>query len=86
MATLNNASPANISIKLLFPVFTLTVVSPLFTGVLTVLSVVTVCNPAKAFANTSFALFTSTCDAFGLSNTTFASFNAFVNSSNDTFV
>ena len=50
------------------------------------LSVVIVCNPARALARTSFALSTSTCEAFGLSNTAFASFNAFVNPSNVAFV
>ena len=47
---------------------------------------VTACNPAIAFSRTSFALFTSTCEVFGFSNTAFASFNAFVNPSNDAFV
>jgi len=46
------------------PVFTLAVVSPLFTGVFTVLSTFDgalglACNPAIAFSNTSFALSTS---------------------------
>ena len=54
--------------------------SPLFTGFFTV------CKPAIAFAKTSFALSTSTCEAFGLSNTTLASFKAFVNPSNVAFV
>ena len=85
-AILNNANPANVPASASSPVFTLTVVSPLFTGVFTALSVVTVCNPARAFARTSFALSTSSCVAFGFSYTAFASFNAFVNPSNDAFV
>ena len=82
---LNNVIPPNNPVKLSSPVFTLVVVSPLFTGVLTVLSVVTVCNPAIAFSNVTFALSTSFCVAFGFSYTAFASFNAFVNPSNVAF-
>ena len=69
---LNNVTPANIPAKLSSPVFTLAVVSPLFT----------VCKFAIAFVRTSFALSTSTCVAFGLLNTALASFKAFVNPSN----
>ena len=88
-ATLNSAIVANIPAKLSSPVLTLTVVSPLFTGVFAVLSTGVLelaCNPAIAFSNVAFALSTSTCEAFGFSNTTFASFNYFVNPSNDAFV
>ena len=89
-ATLNNVIVANIPTKLLSPVLTL-VLSALFTDVLTVLSTFDdvlelACNSAIAFSNVTFALSTSTCEAFGFSNTTFASFNAFVNPSNDAFV
>ena len=56
------------------PVFTLAVVSPLFTGVFTVLSTFDgvlglAYNPAIAFSNVALALSTSFCDAFSFANT-----------------
>ena len=56
---LNNVSPANIPVKLLSPVSTLTVTSPLFTGVFTVLSTgafILASKPLIAFSNVAFAL------------------------------
>ena len=56
---LNNAIVANIPVKLLSPVSTLTVTSPLFTGVLTALSTGVFTLASKlliAFSNVAFAL------------------------------